>query len=79
MTGGACERSRLHRLRTDEGHNEDGGREALEAPRSRRYFNTKHGRMNVRHQLRVSGRTIVVSYEECAGRIVVVNTVREKG
>lgn len=53
-------------------------REALEAPRSRHFFNTKHGRMNVRHKLRVSGRTIVVSYGEHAGRIVVVNAVRER-
>ncbi len=54
-------------------------REALEAPRSRHFFNTKHGRMNVRHKLRVSGQTIVVSYEERAGHIVVINAVREKG
>lgn len=54
-------------------------REALEAPRSRHFFNTKHGRMNVRHKLVVSGRTIVVSYEERGGQVVVVNAVREKG
>lgn len=28
-------------------------REALESPRSRHFFNTKHGRMNVRHKLRL--------------------------
>ncbi len=27
-------------------------REALGAPRSRHFFNTKHGRMNVRHRSR---------------------------
>lgn len=54
-------------------------REALEAPQSRHFFNNKHGRMNVRHKLSVSGRTIVVSYEERGGQIVVVNAVREKG
>lgn len=54
-------------------------REALEAPRSRHFFNTKHGRMNVRHRLSVSGRTIVVSYEERGEQIVVVNAMREKG
>lgn len=54
-------------------------REALEAPRSRHFFNSKHQRMNVRHRLSVSGRTIVVSYEERGERIVVVNAVREKG
>lgn len=54
-------------------------REALEAPRSRHFFNTKHGRMNVRHKLSVSGRIIVVSYEECGEQTIVVNAVREKG
>ncbi len=54
-------------------------REALQAPRSRHFFNTKHGRMNVRHRLGESGRIIVVSYEERGERIVVVNAVREKG
>jgi hypothetical protein len=54
-------------------------REALRAPRGRHFFNTKHRRMNVRHKLGVSGRTIVVSYEERGERIVVVNAVREKG
>lgn len=54
-------------------------REALGAPRGRHFFNTKHGRMNVRHRLSVSGRTVVVSYEERGGQIVVVNAVREKG
>ncbi len=54
-------------------------REALQAPRSRHFFNTKHGRMNVRHRLGVSGRIIVVSYEERGERIVVVNAMREKG
>ncbi|MGI8911852.1 MAG: hypothetical protein ACR2JR_15060 [Rubrobacteraceae bacterium] len=54
-------------------------REALEAPRSRHFFSTKHGRMNVRHGLSVSGRTIVVSYEERGGQTVVINAVREKG
>jgi hypothetical protein len=53
--------------------------EALEEPRSRHFFNTKHERMNVRHKLSVNGRTIVVSYEERGGRIMVVNAVREKG
>ncbi|CAN5244849.1 hypothetical protein BH20ACT11_BH20ACT11_09690 [soil metagenome] len=53
--------------------------EALEAPRSRHYFNTKHGRMNVLHRLSVSGRTIVVSYEDLGEQIVVVNALREKG
>lgn len=46
--------------------------EALEAPRSRHFFNTKHGRMNVRHKLSVSGRTIVVSYEDRGEQIVMV-------
>lgn len=54
-------------------------REALEAPRSRHFFNTKHGRMNVRHKLSVSSRTIVISYEELDEQIIVVNAVREKG
>jgi hypothetical protein len=54
-------------------------REALEAPRSRHFFNTKHGRMNVRHKLGVSGQTIVISYEERGEQIVVVNAMREKG
>jgi hypothetical protein len=58
---------------------ESEAREALEAPRSRHFFNARHGRMNVRHKLGVSGRTIVVSYEERGERIVVVNAVREKG
>lgn len=43
------------------------------------YFNTKHGRMNVLHRLSVSGRTIVVSYEDLGEQIVVVNALREKG
>ena len=55
-----------------------GIREALEAPRSRHFFNTKHGRMNIRHRLSVSGRTVVVSYEE-RGEQTVVNAAREKG
>lgn len=54
-------------------------REALQAPRSRHFFNTKHQRMNVRCKLSVSGRTIVVSYESGGDRITVVNAVREKG
>lgn len=53
--------------------------EALEAPRSRHFFNTKHGRMNVRHRLSVSRSTIVVSYEDRGEQIVVINAVREKG
>lgn len=53
--------------------------EALEAPRSSHFFNTKHGRMNVRHKLSVSGRTIVVSYENRSEQIVVINAVHEKG
>jgi hypothetical protein len=35
--------------------------------------------MNARHRLSASGRTIVVSYEERGGQIVIVNAVREKG
>lgn len=54
-------------------------REALQAPRGRHFFNTKHQRMNVRHKLSVSGRTIVVSYGSEGERITVVNAVREKG
>lgn len=53
--------------------------EALEAPRSRHFLNTKHGRMNVRHRLGVSGRTIVISYEKRGERIIVVNALHEKG
>jgi hypothetical protein len=80
---GRIERSSLHRLRTNEDADEDITRseirEALGAPRSRHFFNIKHGRMNVRHGLSVSGRTIVVSYEERGEQTVVVNAVREKG
>jgi hypothetical protein len=54
-------------------------REALGAPRNRHFFNTKHGRTNVRHGLSVGGRTIVVSCEERGEQTVVVNAVREKG
>ena len=53
--------------------------EALEAPGSRHFFNTKHGRMNVRHRLSVSGRAVLVSYEERGEKIVVVNAICEKG
>lgn len=56
-----------------------GGEGDSGAPRSRHFFNTKHGRMNVRHRLSVNGRTLVVSYEERGEQIVVVNAVREKG
>ena len=54
-------------------------REALEAPRSRHFFNTKHGRMNVRHKLSVSGRSVLVVYQESDERIVVANAIQEKG
>ena len=54
-------------------------REALEAPRSRHFFNTKHGRMNVRHKLSVSGRSVLVAYQESDERIVVANAIQEKG
>jgi hypothetical protein len=73
FTGYALMRMRMR------GITESEAREALRAPRSRHFFNTKHGRMNVRHKLGVSGRTIVVAYEERGEQIVVVNAMREKG
>jgi hypothetical protein len=79
---GRIERSSLHRLRVDEdadvGITRGEIREALGAPRSSHFFSTEHSRMNVRHRLSVSGRTIVVSYEE-RGEQTVVNAAREKG
>ena len=52
-------------------------REALEAPASKHWFNRKHGRMNVKRRLPISGRTILVSYERRGDETVVVNAMEE--
>lgn len=53
--------------------------EGLQAPRSQHFYSSKHGRMNVRHRLSVSGRMLLVSYEERDQETVVVNAMYEKG
>ncbi len=49
--------------------------EALDAPRGRHWFNTKHGRMNVRSRVSVSGKTLLVAYERQDDEVVVVNAM----
>ena len=55
-------------------------REALEAPGSRHFFNTKHSRYETyATKLSVSGWSVIVAYQESDERTVVVNAIREKG
>lgn len=49
--------------------------EALGAPRSQHWFNTKHWRMNVRHRVSVSGKTLLVAYERRGDGVAVVNAM----
>lgn len=48
--------------------------EALEAPRSQHFFNSKHETRNVTHRVSTRGRMLLVAYEERTETLIVVTS-----